>query len=160
DALGEGASYDALVERAARVPACSEGLLFLPYLTGERSPHADPNARGAFVGLTLRHGRDQMVRAVLEGVAFGLRDLLELARGVPGPGKRLRLTGGAAKSALWRQIMADVFQAEVVTVNSAHGAAFGAAILAGVGVGMYSDVEAATRAVVRETGADAPGPDA
>ncbi len=160
DALYPGEGYDALIEQARRVPPGSEGLIFLPYLSGERSPHPDPHARGAFVGLTLRHGKGHLVRAVLEGVAFGLRDLLDLCRGIAGPVSRVRLTGGAARSALWRQIMADVFQAEVATVNSAQGAAFGAAILAGAGAGIFPDVEAAARAVVRETGAVAPGPGA
>jgi xylulokinase len=160
DAVFPGESYDALVDAARRVPAGSEGLVFLPYLSGERSPHADPYARGAFVGLTLRHGKGHLVRAVLEGVAFGLRDLLELGRASCGPVAKVRLTGGAAQSATWRRIFADVLQAEVATVNSTHGAAYGAALLAGAGAGVFAGVEAAARAAVRETGTTVPGPDA
>jgi xylulokinase len=160
DAVFPGESYDALVAAAERVPAGSEGLVFLPYLSGERSPHADPHARGAFVGLTLRHGKGHLVRAVLEGVAFGLRDVLELVRAGCGPVAKVRLTGGAARSAPWRRILADVFQAEVATVNSAHGAAYGAALLAGAGAGIFAGVEAAAGSAVRETGRTVPGPGA
>lgn len=152
--------YEALIDGARRAPAGCEGLIFLPYLTGERTPHADPHARGAFVGLTLRHGRDHVTRAVLEGVTFGLRDLVELCRESGRPVERVRVSGGASRSGFWRQIMADVFRAEVVTVNSTHGAAFGAALLAGAGAGLYPSVSAAARQVVRETGTMRPGPDA
>ncbi len=139
-------------------PGC-EGLLFLPYLTGERTPHADPHARGAFVGLTLRHRKPHLTRAVLEGVTFGLRDSLELVRGLGVPVGSVRVSGGGARSATWRQVMADVFGVEVVTVNAIHGAAFGAALLAGAGTGVWPGVVDAARAVVRETGTTRPGPD-
>jgi xylulokinase len=140
--------YDLLTEQAANVAPGAEGLLFLPYLTGERTPHPDPNARGAFVGLTLRHSKSHMVRAVLEGVSFGLRDSLELIRGLKVPIEQVRASGGGARSALWRHIQADVFSTELVEVNVTEGAAFGAALLAGVGAGIYRDIhEAVTRSV-------------
>ncbi|MHC4768943.1 MAG: xylulokinase [Planctomycetota bacterium] len=152
--------YDLLIEDAARVPAGCEGLVFLPYLTGERTPHPDPHARGAFVGLTLRHSKPHLTRAVMEGVTFGLRDSLELTRALDIPVARVRVSGGGARSAAWRQMMADVFGVEVATVNTVHGAAFGAALLAGVGTGVYRSVPAAGRTVVRETGSTRPGADA
>jgi xylulokinase len=152
--------YDLLIEGAAGVPAGCEGLLFLPYLTGERTPHADPRARGAFVGLTLRHGKPHMTRAVLEGVSFGLRDSLELTGALGIPVAKVRVSGGGARSSTWRQMMADVFNVEVATVNTVHGAAFGAALLAGVGTGCYASVPEATRSVIQETALTQPGPEA
>ncbi len=136
DTFAPGVEFEALVAPAAAVPPGSDGLIFLPYLSGERTPHADPLARGAFVGLTLRHTRAHLVRAVLEGVAFGLKDSLDLMRsaGLAAP-REIRVTGGGAKSALWRQILADVFGAEIATVGSAEGAALGAAMLAAMGSG-------------------------
>ena len=130
--------YDLLTEEASQAPAGCEGLLFLPYLTGERAPHPDPLARGAFVGLTVRHGKSHLARAVLEGVSYGLRDSLELMKALGLPTTQVRVSGGGARSALWRQILADVFNTEIVTVNVTEGAAFGAALLAGVGAGIYS----------------------
>ncbi len=147
DSLGR-ASYDAMSAEAAATPPGAEGLIFLPYLTGERTPHADPHARGAFVGLTLRHGRGHLIRAVMEGVAFGLRDALEIMRGLGIPVTQLRVSGGGARSDLWRQILADVFGLDVVTVTSAEGAAYGAALLAGMGAGLYPSVEAACDATI------------
>jgi xylulokinase len=141
--------YDLLVREAATVGAGSEGLLFLPYLTGERTPHPDPNARGAFVGLTLRHGKGHLVRAVLEGVSFGLRDSLELIRGLGVPIDQVRASGGGARSELWRQIQADVFNTELVVINITEGAAFGAALLAGVGAGVYSSVQEGVSTAIR-----------
>ncbi|MHC4421175.1 MAG: xylulokinase [Planctomycetota bacterium] len=152
--------YDLLIEDAGGVPPGCDGLLFLPYLTGERTPHPDPRARGAFVGLTLRHGKAHLTRAVMEGVTFGLKDSLELTRALGIPVERVRVSGGGARSAMWRQMMADVFGVEVVTVNTVHGAAFGAALLAGVGTGCYGSVPDAARSVVRETGSARPGADA
>ena len=140
--------YEVMIAEAAQVAPGCEGLLFLPYLTGERTPHPDPNARGAFVGLTLRHGKGALVRAVLEGVAFGLRDSLELLRELGLPIRQVRALGGGARSAIWRQIMADIFGVELVTINVTDGAAYGAALLAGVGTGVYGSVyEAAERTV-------------
>ncbi len=150
--------YDLLTAAAATVPPGAEGLLFLPYLTGERCPHPDPNARGAFVGLTLRHNKAHLTRAVLEGVSFGLRDSLELIKSLGVPIEQVRASGGGARSPLWRQIQADVFGTELVLVNVTEGAAFGAALLAGVGVGRYADVREAADACVRVVSSTSPQP--
>lgn len=160
DALAPGTDFGDLVATAGSVPAGSEGLWFLPYLTGERSPHPDPFARGAFVGLTLAHDRRHLTRAVLEGVAFGLRDGLDLmiAAGVPVP-EQIRASGGGTANQLWRQILADVLGAEIATVSTSEGAAYGAGLLAAVGAGWYPDVEAAAEALITATPVAAPGPD-
>lgn len=149
DALAPGQAFESLVEGAAEVAAGSDGLLFLPYLTGERTPHPDPLARGAFVGLTVSHDLRHLTRAVLEGVAFGLRDGLDLmvSSGMTPPGQ-VRASGGGTRSRLWRQILSDVLQADIATVPTEEGAAYGAALLAAVGAGWYPSVEAATTAVV------------
>jgi xylulokinase len=160
DALAPGEDFGALAATTADVEAATDGLFFLPYLSGERSPHPDPLARGAFVGLALRHDRRHLVRAVLEGVAFGLRDGLDLMleAGVPRPGQ-IRASGGGLASPVWRQILADVLGAELVTTSTTEGAAHGAAILAAVNAAWFSDVaEAATR-LVRTTRAAEPGPE-
>lgn len=159
DTFAPGCDYDALLKPASDVPAGCEGLLFLPYLTGERTPHPDPLARGAFAGLTVRHGMPHLTRAVLEGVAFGLRDSFELIK-TAGLAhiNQVRVSGGGARSPLWRQILADVFEAELVTVNTTEGAAYGAALLAGVGSGAWADVDAACAATVRQTGVSQPDP--
>jgi xylulokinase len=150
DTRAPGAAYDALLGPAAQVPAGSEGLLFLPYLTGERTPHPDPLARGAFVGLTVRHTQAHMTRAVLEGVAFGLRDSMELVRKAGlGEVRQVRVSGGGARSPLWRQILADVLETELVTVNTTEGAAYGAALLAGAGDGTWKTVEDACREAIQ-----------
>ncbi len=140
--------YEVMCEEAAGVPPGTDGLIFLPYLTGERTPHADPHARGAFVGLTLRHHRAHLVRAVLEGVAMGLRDSLELIRGTGLSVTEIRVSGGGARSSLWRQILADLFRTEVVTVTVTEGAAYGAALLAGVGGGVFGSAEQACDAAI------------
>jgi xylulokinase len=161
DAVAPGTPFDALVAEAAAVPPGAEGVRFLPYLTGERTPHADPDARGAFVGLTVGHGREHLTRAVLEGVAFGLRDGLELMRaaGVSVPAE-FRASGGGTKSALWRQVVADVLGVPLRTTQTAEGAAYGAAVLAGVGAGWAADVATLAERLVR-VGDDAttPAPD-
>jgi xylulokinase len=125
----------------------------MPYLTGERTPHPDPLARGAFVGLTIRHRKEHLTRAVLEGVAFGLRDSFELikAAGLFNI-EQVRVSGGGSKSSLWRQILADTFNTELVTVNTTEGAAYGAALLAGVGAGVWPDVDTACDECVKVTG--------
>jgi xylulokinase len=160
DTMAPQESFDQLLAPAEAVPVGCEGLLFLPYLTGERTPHPDPLARGAFVGLTVRHTLPALTRAVLEGVAFGLRDSFELIKTA---GKvqvrQVRVSGGGAKSPLWRQILADVFNAELVTVNTTEGAAYGAALLAGVGRGAWKDVPSACQAAVRLTGSTKPQPE-
>ena len=161
DTFAPGVAFGDLVATADDVPAGSGGLLFLPYLSGERSPHPDPLARGAFVGLTLGHDRRHLTRAVLEGVAFGLRDGLDLmvAAGLPAA-VQIRASGGGTASPLWRQILADVLDAEIATVETTEGAAYGAGLLAAVGAGWFSDVEAATTALVVATPVAKPGPDA
>ena len=150
DALAPGVAFEELVEEAAEVPPGSDGLLFLPYLTGERTPYPDPLARGAFVGLTVHHGRAHLTRAVLEGVAFGMRDSLELMRaaGIKPP-DQIRATGGGSRSPLWRRILADVLGASIVTTPTAEGAAQGAATLAAVGAGWFDTIQDACRALVR-----------
>jgi xylulokinase len=152
--------YDLIAELAATAPAGSDGLLFLPYLTGERTPHADPNARGVFFGLSLRHTKAHMARAVLEGVTFSLRECLDLLCSLGQSCSRVRVSGGGSRSAFWRQMMADVFGTEIVEVNVTQGAAYGAALLAGVGTGIYSSEEQACEQTVHETGSTRPGPDA
>lgn len=143
--------YEVLTAEAARVSAGCEGLIFLPYLTGERTPYPDPHARGTFFGITLRHRKEHFVRAVLEGVAYGLRDSLELMRALGLNISQVRASGGGARSELWRQILADVFNSEIALVNITEGAAFGAALLAGVGAGVFASVEDACAQTVRVT---------
>ncbi len=151
DAIGPGQAYDELVAAASAWPAGTEGLLFLPYLAGERTPHADPDARGAFVGLGLRHDRGALVRAVLEGVAFGLRDSLDLLREL-GPGPELgRVSGGGAQSDEWMRIVASVLELPLERVAVDAGAAFGAALLGGVAAGVWPDVHTAVAATVTPT---------
>lgn len=157
DTLAPQMSFDDLVNEATNIPAGSEGLLFLPYLSGERTPYPDPLARGAWVGLTLRHTRAHLTRAVLEGVAFGIKDSFTLIQNA-GLGKinQVRISGGGARSPLWRQIMADVLGVELVTVNTIEGAAFGAALLAEVGAGIYNNVPDACAANIQITGRTSP----
>jgi xylulokinase len=158
DTLAPGTGFDALLEPATSVLPGSDGIFFLPYLTGERTPHPDPLARGAFVGLTVRHTQAHLTRAVLEGVAYGLRDGFELMKGAGlADITQVRITGGGAKSPLWRQILADVLGVELVTVNATEGAAYGAAVLAATGVGAFSSVPAACASAVQVTGRTAPG---
>ncbi|MFN3649195.1 MAG: xylulokinase [Armatimonadota bacterium] len=150
--------YQLIAEEAQRAPAGSEGLIFLPYLTGERTPYPDPDARGVFFGLTLRHDRCHMARAVLEGVAYGLRDSFEILAEMGVPIGQVRASGGGARSPLWRQIQADVTGREHVTINVDEGPAFGVALLAGVGTGAWSSVEEACRATIRVTDSTTPDP--
>jgi len=158
DTFAPEANYDALLEPAADVPAGSGGLLFLPYLTGERTPHPDPLARGAFVGLTVRHSFPHLTRSVLEGVSFGLKDSFELMKSAGLENiSQVRVTGGGARSPLWRQILADVFGVEIVTVNAEEGAAFGAALLAATGSGAFRSVESACDKTIQITGVTSPG---
>jgi xylulokinase len=161
DTLAPGEEFGNLVASAADVPAGSAGLLFLPYLTGERCPYPDPLARGAFIGLTLGHDRRHLTRAVLEGVTFGLRDGLDLmvGAGMPAPAQ-IRASGGGTRSPLWCQVLADVLGAEIATVNTAEGAAYGAGLLAAVGAGWFPSVEAAAEACITATPVATPGPDA
>lgn len=157
DSLGPDMSFDDLLREAESVPAGSEGLQFLPYLSGERTPHPDPLARGAFIGLTLRHRRAHMTRAVLEGVSFGLKDSFTLIQNAGlGAITQVRASGGGTKGALWRQILASVLEAELVTVNTTEGAAYGAALLAGVGAGAWPDVASACQTCIKITGSTHP----
>ena len=153
-----GGTYGELIAEAERWPPGAEGLTFLPYLQGERTPHADPNARGAFVGLTLRHDRGALVRAVLEGVAYGLRDSLELLRGLGVEADVGRASGGGARSDLWLRIVASVLDLPLERPVVEEGSAYGAALLAGVAAGSFADVHEAVEACVRTTGRIEPEP--
>lgn len=140
--------YELLDQEAADVDAGSEGLFFLPYLTGERTPHFDPDARGGWIGLTVRHNREHLIRSVLEGVTYAMRDSLELIREMGVDLTEIRLSSGGARSPLWRQIQADIYGQEVCTINTHEGPAFGAALLAQVGIGGFSSVpEACDRTI-------------
>ena len=147
--MGEGDPYDRMTEEAAQVESGSNGLLWAPYLMGERTPHLDPHARAALVGLTASHTRAHVIRAIMEGVAFSLRDSFEIFNEMKVPVETIRLGGGGARSALWRQIQADIYGRAVATVEAEEGAAYGVAMLAGVGVQTWSSVDAACAAVVR-----------
>ncbi|MFL5801112.1 MAG: xylulokinase [Roseiflexaceae bacterium] len=151
-------SYDQLTALAASAPIGAEGLLFLPYLTGERTPHLDPLARGAFVGLTARHGLGHLARAVMEGVVFSLRDGLEIMRGLGLSLDEVRTTGGGGRSPLWRQMQADIYGATVATLAAEEGPAYGAALLAGVGAGRFADVFDAVDRCVSASGITEPDP--
>lgn len=159
DTFAPGMDFGQLTDAADSVPAGCEGLTFLPYLTGERTPHPDPLARGAFVGLTVRHELPHLTRAVLEGVACGLKDGydLMLAAGLPEL-RQVRISGGGAQSPVWRQILADTLGRELVTVEEGEGAAFGAALLGGVAGDMWTDADSITAQAVEETGSVAPDP--
>ena len=141
-------NYDRLVALAEQTPPGAEGLLFLPYLSGERTPHRDPLARGAFIGLTQRHTLGHMVRAVMEGVVFSLRDGQEIMAELGLPLNEVRAIGGGARSAVWRQIQADILGTPIVTMRAEEGPAFGAALLAGVGAQLYPDVPSAVEVAV------------
>lgn len=157
DTLAPETDFETLVAEAGDVPPASEGLFFLPYLTGERTPHPDPLARGAWIGLTVRHRRAHLTRALLEGVAFGLKDSFTLiAEAGMGAIREVRISGGGARSALWRAILASVLATDLVTVNTTEGAAYGAALLAGVGVGHWPDVPTACQSTIRPTGRTTP----
>jgi xylulokinase len=143
------APYDALLADAEAAPAGSEGALFAPYLAGERTPHADPNARAALVGLTLRHDRGAVVRSVLEGVAYGLRDSLELLQSLGMTADRGRVSGGGARSELWTRIVASVLDLPLERTAVEEGSAYGAALLGGVACGTFADVHEAVAACVR-----------
>ncbi len=141
--------YDLLADEAASVSPGAEGLFFLPYLTGERTPHFDPDAKGAWIGLTVRHGRAHLIRSVLEGATYAMRDSLELIREMGVSISQIRLSGGGARNPLWRQIQADIYGHDVHTLNSTEGPAFGVALLAQVGTGGFSSVPEACDATIR-----------
>ncbi len=151
-------NYDQMTAAAATVPPGAEGLVFLPYLTGERTPHLDPFARGAFVGLTARHNAAHLCRAVMEGVVYSMRDGLEIMRDLGLSIGQIRATGGGGRSPLWRQMQADIYDAEVVTLKAEEGPAYGAALLAGVAAGLFADVDSVVSSSVVVTGSTQPDP--
>lgn len=144
-----GELYPKMMAAAEKAAAGSENLFFLPYLTGERCPHPDPLAKGAFVGLTPRHGLGEMIRAVIEGITFGMREQIMIFREMGIPVEQVRASGGGARSKFWRQLQADMYGAPVVTINVSEGAALGAAILAAVGAGAYASVPEACGEIIR-----------
>ncbi len=152
--------FDVLAAEAAATPTGAEGLQFLPYLAGERTPHLDPTARGALVGLTLAHTRGHVVRAIMEGVTFALRDSLALMEGLGVPVKQIRTSGGGSKNPFWRQMQADVFGKPVAAMTADEGAAYGVALLATVGAGHYKDISEACEATVRTAESVKPDPKA
>lgn len=147
--IAEEKRYEAATKEATAVAAGSDGLLFLPYLSGERTPHADPNARGSFVGLSTMHSRGHMTRSVMEGVTFALRDSLEIIRSLDIPVKQIRVSGGGSKNPMWRQMQADVFGKKTTTLEVEQGPAFGVALLAAVGDGAYKNIESACKATIK-----------
>jgi len=142
-------SYDLIIKEAEKIPPGSEGLLWLPYLMGERTPHLDAQARGMWFGLTAAHTRAHLIRSILEGVAFSLRDSLEIFQELEIPVKQIRASGGGSRSFLWRQIQADIYGKELVTLRTAEGSAFGAALLAGVGAKIYASVQESAREAIQ-----------
>jgi xylulokinase len=148
--------YDVLTEEAAVTPPGAEGLFFLPYLAGERTPHADPLARGAFIGLTLKHSRGHLVRAIMEGVTYSLRDCLAIIEEQNVAVKQIRASGGGARSYFWRQMQADVLNKTVVSMKADEGAAYGVALLAAVGAGEFKDIAEACDATVKTIGQTKP----
>jgi xylulokinase len=159
DAIAPGALFEELVAEAEAWPPGCEGLMFAPYLAGERTPHADPDARGAFVGLSLRHDRGALVRAVLEGVAYGLRDSLELLRELGVEPAAGRVSGGGARSTLWRTIVASVLELPLETTAAEEGAAYGAALLAGCAAGTFDGPRDAAERCVRVRERTEPDPE-
>src|SRR3954469_1056055 len=141
--------YFLLTDEAALAGPGAEGLFFLPYLTGERTPHFDPDAKGAWIGLTVRHGRPHLVRSILEGSAYAMRDSLELIREMGVDIAQVRLSGGGGRNPLWKQIQADIYGHDVHTLNSTEGPAFGVALLAMVGAGVFASVPEACDATIR-----------
>lgn len=141
-------AYELIIRQAESVPAGSEGLLWFPYLMGERTPHLDASARGAWFGLTASHTRAHLIRAILEGVAFSLRDSLEIFRELEVPITQVRLSGGGSRNPFWRQVQADIYGQELVTLRTSEGSAYGAALLAAAGNGVFSSVEEACRRTI------------
>jgi len=150
DHIASGSTYDALTSEAATAAVCSHGLFWLPYMMGERTPHLDPTARGGWVGLTAKHTRADLIRALLEGVSYSLKDCLEIIEHMQVPVDRVRVSGGGARSAFWRQLLSDIFGKRVAVPECHEGSAYGAALLALVATGEYSSVPEACRACVRE----------
>ena len=154
--LAPGAAYDALTEEAAKSPAGAHGLFWLPYLMGERTPHLDAQARGGWIGLTAKHTRGDLVRAVIEGVSYSLRDCLQIVESLGVAVNSVRASGGGAKSAFWRQLLADIMNKRVVTLATQEGSAYGAALLAMAGTGAYGGVREVCRTAIEETASVTP----
>jgi xylulokinase len=154
--LAPGTDYDALTAEAAKSPAGAHGLFWLPYLMGERTPHLDATARGGWIGITARHTRADLIRSVIEGVSYSQKDCLEIIEQLGALVNSVRISGGGGKSAFWRQVLADILQKPVVTLETQEGSAYGAALLAMVGTGAYASVPEACRGVIRETGSVSP----
>jgi xylulokinase len=152
--------YDALTAEAASAPAGAQGLFWLPYLMGERTPHLDSQARAGWIGLTAKHTRADLVRALIEGVCYSQKDCLEVILGLGVKVDSVRASGGGARSLFWRQLLADILDKPVVTLETREGSAYGAVLLALVGGGCYSSVPEATQAAIREASAVQPRPEA
>ncbi|MGC8795091.1 MAG: xylulokinase, partial [Bryobacteraceae bacterium] len=157
--LAPGTSYDQLTAEAATAPPGSHGLFWLPYLMGERTPHLDASARGGWIGLTAKHTRADLIRALLEGVSYSQKDCLDLIEQLGVRVSSVRLSGGGARSAFWRQLLADVFARRVVVLETQEGSAYGAALLALVGTGVYESVPEVCRVAIREVESLEPRPD-
>ncbi|MAT16718.1 MAG: xylulokinase [Planctomyces sp.] len=148
--------YEIITRQAAEAEPGSEGLYFLPYLAGERTPHADPHARGAWIGLSLRHGRAHLVRSLMEGATYAMKDCLEIIKGMNVPVQEIRVSGGGARSQFWRQMQADIYGQSVCTINAEEGPAYGVALLAAAGTGAYKDVVEACNATISVTSTTKP----
>lgn len=148
--LAPDSDYEALSDEAATAPAGSQGLFWLPYLMGERTPHLDATARGGWIGLTAKHKRADLIRSLMEGVSYSQKDCLDIINGLGAPVSSIRASGGGARSSFWRQMLADILQKSVVTLESQEGSAYGAALLALVGTGVYASVPEVCRTVIRE----------
>jgi xylulokinase len=156
--LAPGTSYEDLTKEASTSPAGADGLFWLPYLMGERTPHLDASARGGWIGLTARHTRANLIRALLEGVSYSQKDCLDIVEQLSGPVESVRVSGGGARSAFWRQMLADVFGKRVAVVETQEGSAYGAALLALVGTGAYASVEEVCGAAIHEIDSVSPQP--
>ena len=148
--LMPGIGYDQMTAEAAQSPAGSQGLFWLPYLMGERTPHLDPLARGGWIGLTAKHTRADLIRSVIEGVSYSQKETLDIVQGLGSRVDEVRASGGGARSLFWRQILADVFSKPVATLETQEGSAYGAALLAMVGTGHYSNVQEACEQTIRQ----------
>jgi xylulokinase len=156
--FASGEDYDGLTADATRSPAGAHGLFWLPYLMGERTPHLDANARGAWIGLTARHQRSDLIRAILEGVCFSQKDGLEIINALGARPERVRLSGGGGKSPFWHQLFADIFDVRVATLETQEGSAYGAALLALVGSREYASAAEVCKTAVKEVCVKEPDP--
>jgi xylulokinase len=156
--MAPGTEYDSLTAEAALAPAGAQGLFWLPYLMGERTPHLDATARGGWIGLTAKHQRSDLIRAVIEGVSYSQCDCLDIIEGLGIAVRSVRASGGGARSPFWRQLLADIFNKLVVTLETQEGSAYGAALLALAGTGEYASIPEVCRAAIRETDCVRPRP--